>query len=46
MIYCHVGADRLMDGAEVHEKMTPDSSKSTQQKIKESVTDTADRFAR
>ncbi|KAL4874526.1 heat shock protein 9/12-domain-containing protein [Aspergillus karnatakaensis] len=28
------------------EKMTPDSSKSTQDKVKESVTDTTDRFAR
>jgi len=28
------------------EKMTPDSSKSTQQKMKEGVTDTTDRIAR
>lgn len=30
----------------MQEDMTPDSSKSTQQKVKESVTDTADRIAR
>jgi hypothetical protein len=28
------------------EHLTPDSSKSTQQKVKESVTDTSDKFAR
>lgn len=28
------------------EHMTPDSSKSTQQKVKETVTDTGDKFAR
>ncbi|KAI9752597.1 MAG: hypothetical protein M1815_000418 [Lichina confinis] len=30
----------------MQEEMTPDSTKSTQQKVKESVTDTADRIAR
>lgn len=31
---------------EVGEKITPNSTKSTQEKLKESVTDTADRVAR
>ncbi|KZF21841.1 putative chaperone/heat shock protein Hsp12 [Xylona heveae TC161] len=30
----------------VEEKITPDSSKSTQQKVKETVTDTGDKLAR
>ena len=32
--------------AEAKEELTPDSTKSTQDKIKEGVTDTTDRFAR
>lgn len=37
------GADT---SAEAKEEITPDSTKSTQDKIKETVTDTTDRFAR